>query len=159
MSAQRRERAVPSHIGEKLLRTASVDEQSCLRSDRKLNRNGYVYVYWRKSGVRHAAGGYRATWEFLNGRIVPEGLELDHLCRNRWCINPTHLEPVTHAENVRRGEGGIRERNRTRCPSGHLYEGANLIVRDGRRYCRMCTNRANRPYRARVKARQIEVAA
>lgn len=45
---------------------------------------------------------YRHNWIEKNGP-VPEGMELDHLCRNRWCINPDHLEPVTHAENVRRG--------------------------------------------------------
>ena len=50
---------------------------------------------------------HRALWEILVG-LVPEGLELDHLCRNRACANPDHLEPVTRSENVRRGRAGRR---------------------------------------------------
>lgn len=162
MTAQPRDReraVIPDGWGEELLRSASAEDGGCLRSNRKLNRTGYVYLWWRTPGARYTTGGHRATWEFLNGRPVPVGLELDHLCRNRWCINPTHLEPVTHAENVRRGECGIHQRSRTHCPSGHPYEGDNLIVRRGGRYCRICMNHANRVYRARVKARQLEVSA
>lgn len=67
---------------------------------------------------------------------VPEGLELDHLCRNRACCNPDHLEPVTHLENVRRGESHGKE---TCCPQGHPYEEGNLYKdKLSRRYCRTC---------------------
>jgi hypothetical protein len=48
------------------------------------------------------AKSHRVTYELLVGPI-PEGLELDHTCRNTGCVNPAHLEPVTHAENIRRG--------------------------------------------------------
>lgn len=49
---------------------------------------------------------HRWAWEFTNGPI-PDGLEIDHLCRNRACVRPTHLEPVTHAENVRRAMASV----------------------------------------------------
>jgi len=70
--------------------------------------------------------------------VVPQGLELDHLCRVSHCVRPEHLEAVTHAENVRRGNGGSRPR--VACPKGHRYEGDNVYVRpDGRgRDCRTC---------------------
>ncbi len=81
---------------------------------------------------------------------VPEGLELDHLCRVRACCNPAHLEPVTHAENVRRGERA----NRTHCPAGHEYNEANtqVVRRDPshrqpyQRLCRACKREKMRQY-------------
>ena len=60
--------------------------------------NGYGLV--RRGGVMRRA--HRWAWEQVNGSI-PDGLVMDHLCRNRPCVNPAHVEPVTQAENVRRG--------------------------------------------------------
>lgn len=67
---------------------------------------------------------------------IPEGLELDHLCRNRRCVNPEHLEPVTHAENMRRFSW-----KRTVCLHGHAFEGDNVkILSNGCRVCRVCND-------------------
>ena len=78
---------------------------------------------------------HRWVWEHLVGPI-PNGLEIDHLCRKPRCVNPDHLEPVTHAENMRRGFGN---RRKTHCPQGHPYSGPNLFI-DSRRFrcCRLC---------------------
>lgn len=70
----------------------------------------------------------------LSGGQIPDGYELDHLCRNRRCVRPDHMEPVTHAVNMQRGLQGMK----AHCPQGHAYEGENLIVYRGRRYCRAC---------------------
>ncbi len=90
---------------------------------------------------------HRAVWMTLHGPIT-EGLELDHLCRNPACYNPTHLEPVTRSVNTRRGVGPTilagRQTSKTHCPQGHPYAGENLIRRsDGARACRSCKNASN----------------
>lgn len=101
--------------------------------------------YGRASvGGRRENGGrlvqvHRAVYEVLVGPI-PEGLELDHLCGNRACYNPAHLEPVTHRENLLRGAGiAARNARKTECPHGHPYDEANtFITRRGTRSCRTC---------------------
>ncbi|QCX81109.1 hypothetical protein C9F11_37630 [Streptomyces sp. YIM 121038] len=85
---------------------------------------------------------HRVVYEHAVGE-VPAGLELDHLCRVPACCNPKHLEPVTHAENVRRGIAVQRRREtaaaKTHCPSGHPYSGANLRITPlGTRRCKAC---------------------
>lgn len=89
---------------------------------------------------------HRVVYERLVGP-VPDGLELDHLCREQHCVNPDHLEPVTHQENVRRGFAGAVARAKTHCMRGHLLAGENVRFRqNGTRQCRACQNE-----RARVQ--------
>jgi hypothetical protein len=104
--------------------------------------NGYGQFF---AGSNQRA--HRIAFSLLVGPI-PSGLELDHLCRNPICVNPAHLEPVSHAENLRRsptvGRTGKRPKM-THCPKGHPLEGSNLYVRPtGRRgrQCRMCRDTA-----------------
>jgi ferredoxin-like protein FixX len=69
----------------------------------------------------------------LAGIAVPTGFEVDHLCRQRCCVNPQHLDVVTHRENIARAAALI-----VACPAGHPYSGSNLSVRNGKRVCREC---------------------
>lgn len=81
---------------------------------------------------------HRWAYQLLIGPI-PEGLTLDHLCRVRHCVNPEHLEPVTNAENVRRGEGiTARQSRQDRCLRGHLYAQHGAVTKKGWRQCRAC---------------------
>lgn len=86
---------------------------------------GYGRI-WDGHRMAHA---HRVVYE-LNVGPIPDGLELDHLCRVRHCVNPAHLEPVTHAENVRRGAGGVLKQT---CPQGHA-----LLGEVGERRCEIC---------------------
>jgi hypothetical protein len=87
---------------------------------------------------------------------IPDGMELDHLCRRRACINPAHLEPVTHAENVRRGNAPTMIVKRTNiCKKGlHKLAGDNVIqTSDGCRTCRACRAEAQRAWYLRKLAK------
>jgi hypothetical protein len=65
---------------------------------------------------------------------VPDGMVVDHLCRNTLCVNPSHLEMVTPGENTRRGVKSPKRR----CPYGHEYSPENTLVRSGKKVCRVC---------------------
>lgn len=89
---------------------------------------------------------------------VTHGLVVDHLCRNTRCVNPDHLEEVTHAENVRRGNGGLHQRSKTHCPRGHEYDAENTGRQKSGRYCRKCDRAKHRRYedqnREQINARR-----
>lgn len=83
---------------------------------------------------------HRVSYELVHGAI-PLGLQLDHLCRNIECVNPTHLEPVTHRINQLRGIGPVAiNAAKTHCVRGHELTGDNLYIRKdtGARVCRSC---------------------
>ncbi len=114
---------------------------SCLLFTGSKNQGGYGHV---------SIGGnvfmvHRVIWEYLRGKI-PDGKEIDHLCKNRSCINVNHLEPVTRRENILRSNApsGIKSRQ-TLCKYGHdLMDPTNTIImiRNGNpnRHCRLCLN-------------------
>jgi hypothetical protein len=107
-------------------------------------RKGYGAI-WDGTRTREA---HIVAYETLIGP-VPDGLQLDHLCRVRSCWNPAHLEPVTCRVNLLRGVGVSAQAARaTHCPYGHPYAGANLYVYpDGHRGCRACNRDWQKRYR------------
>lgn len=118
-----------------------------------LRPNGYGRMWYRGKSL----SAHRTSYEYFVGPI-PEGLELDHLCRVPRCINPAHLEPVTQQENWLRSHALTRKnRDLTECPKGHPYEGHNLVVRerDGARVCRRCRNDRAIAYSRRRRLREV----
>lgn len=112
-----------------------------------ISPDGYPNLRFRG---QHVKSCHRIVWELTHGPISQAGLHVDHLCRNRMCCNPSHLELVTHKENWRRGiaPSAINAR-KTECAKGHPLSGDNLIIgrrRNGNQFrqCRICCNLGRR---------------
>lgn len=100
---------------------------------------GWFRLGSRTDGSRKQLPAHRVAYTMVAGEI-PDGFVIDHLCRNRLCCNPEHLEPVTHRENILRGNGACARHARlTHCKHGHPYDEANTR-RDthGHRRCSAC---------------------
>jgi hypothetical protein len=115
----------------------------------------FGYGYFRVDGKTHYV--HRLVYQ-LAGRIIPTGKELDHLCRVPACCNPDHVEPVTHAINVSRGNWFIvKNAAKTHCPKGHSLTDALIHLHAGRkpsRDCRECARiRGNDYYRRKCATR------
>jgi hypothetical protein len=109
-------------------------------------RYGYFSTGSRTDGTRTLVLAHRMAYELQRGPIGKK--EIDHLCRNTLCVNPSHLEPVTHRVNMRRGAWG----SRTHCPSGHKYTRSNTatyVRLDGSRN-RICITCRREAYRRRI---------
>lgn len=121
---------------------------------------------WRGSatstgyGQLHVKGSprkaHRLSYEHFKGRI-PDGLQIDHLCRQPFCVNPDHLEAVTNRENTLRGTAGDAQLARTHCPSGHEYTESNTRRWRGRRHCKTCNRAAGARYRARKRREREQI--
>ncbi|MGL5935300.1 MAG: HNH endonuclease signature motif containing protein [Cetobacterium sp.] len=117
---------------------------SCWKWERAKDGKGYGKL--KRNGKYLLS--HRYFYETCFGQ-VPKGLELDHLCRNRWCCNPDHLEAVTPRENKLRGQSPAAQcARRLKCPRGHYYD----RVVSGTRRCRRCDRAAGRRYYARKTA-------
>lgn len=117
---------------------------SCWVWSGSVGRDGYIRYSVKDVGTFYA---HRLSYYFLVGEI-PKGMTIDHLCRNRSCLNPRHLEVVPFHINARRGNCiSSINRQKTHCIRGHKLSGKNLYIRkSGHRRCYKC----NKMYRTRA---------
>lgn len=120
----------------------------CIYPNSKSRTDGYALMYYAPK--KKAIKAHRAAWMLVNGPI-PKGMVLDHLCRDRACINVEHLRVVTQQENIMAGLHNID--NRTHCNKGHLFEGNIMVRKSGKRECAECNRvRARANYAKKVGA-------
>lgn len=127
------------------------DSNGCMRWTGAHVANGYGQIRYDGRVVY----AHRVAYELMRGPI-PEGLYIDHLCRVRDCVNPEHLEPVTHKENIMRGEApqklwGVQS-VKTHCPRNHPYSEENTYRYQGEHQCRTCKRDRKRERRAAKRA-------
>jgi hypothetical protein len=132
----------------RLLKSADTSRDDCWRWTGKVSRDGY--------GRMSVAGRYRIVHRLAHDvwiGPIPEGLEVDHLCQVKLCINPAHLEAVTHRENMHRQPRIGALLAQTECVHGHDYTAENTM-RDtrGNRRCRTCHNARERARKAAKRA-------
>lgn len=126
-------------LAERIQANISVSPTGCWIWLRHIDPGGYASIGVPRDGKLRTTIAHRVSYETFVGPI-PDGLQLDHLCRVRHCVNPAHLEPVTARENSLRGLTIPAENARkTHCDSGHPFDQANThIGPTGHRRCRSC---------------------
>jgi len=140
--------ALPPVISSKM----AEQDTGCWMWTAAVSADGYGSIKWQGDTWR----AHRLTYELLVGPI-PDGLHIDHLCRNTLCVNPAHLEPVTPRTNTLRGTNrAAANARKTHCERGHELVGTNLIPRpNGHRTCRTCKQASDAAAYERKKIRRL----
>ena len=125
---------IPQRVIDRVLSRVRDTADGCVETNYSTGSHGYGQIGWHDEDRRRMALTHRVAWIAKNGPI-PEGMTVDHICRNRKCLNVEHLRLLTNSENA--SDNGFR--SRTHCPAGHPYAGPNLYIDPtGGRRCRTC---------------------
>lgn len=124
-------------------------EGGCQISTYSTASHGYAQIGWYDDdGRRYGTLCHRAVWTLVNGQI-PDGMTIDHVCKNRRCVNIDHLRMLSNFENARRTAG--RDWPVGECINGHSNE--HLTFEGGKWRCRLCRRQWQRQYRAKNRDR------
>jgi hypothetical protein len=139
--------SIYSSVEEKFLVSFDKEESGCWVWKGARGYKGYGALSFRGK----ITPAHRYSYEYYKGPI-PQGLVIDHLCRNTFCVNPDHLEPVSTKTNLLRGISfSAKNAVKTHCKYGHPFEGDNLRLSNGGRICRTCRRESGRKCDAKRK--------
>lgn len=99
-----------------------------------MKENGYGTFGYAEGDMRYA---HRVAYELFHG-LIAEGMVIDHLCRNRDCVNPDHLDQVPQSLNLLRGDNRWHKKHRTTCRAGHQFTAENTYLNSEGRRCLTC---------------------
>lgn len=137
---------IPDRVAERAAAKYTEDENGCRISTYSTASHGYAQIGWQEGRRRAVVTAHRAAWVYANGRQVPDGMTIDHICKTKRCVNPSHLRTMENYENARRTFG--RDWKDGTCINGHsnelLYQQPN-----GRWRCPPCDREAKARWRAR----------
>ena len=123
-------------------------ETDCWEWQRTLS-GGYGVMHGQPITEKRQESAHRFSWFYFFGTYPDKGLHIDHLCSNKKCVNPNHLEPVTPHENMNVRGNSISYQNslKTECKNGHPYDRDNTRTNCyGWRYCKLCRTKTDRRY-------------
>jgi hypothetical protein len=119
----------------------------CWEWTARVEPNGYAKFMVKEGGKWRSIWAHIVSYTIFRGE-VPTGLQLDHICRNRSCVNPEHLRAVTQKVNILSSESPIAKiAARQTCANGHAYTEENTRMYRGMRYCRTCKREHDARYR------------
>lgn len=141
---------IPDHVAKRAAENYVTDDHGCQLSTYSIGSHGYPQIGWNLAGSRRTTTAHRAAWVNARGQIA-EGMTVDHICKNRRCVNVDHLRLLTNFENARRTNG--RDWKLGECVNGHLNEFLKTEP-SGKRKCMKCNliHQANYRMRRKVKA-------
>lgn len=142
---------IPERVARRALERHVVEMTTgCHISTYSTASHGYAQIGWMDKSGRGVVTAHRAAWVAANGHQIPDGMTVDHTCKNKTCVNPDHLRLLSNFENARRTSG--RDWPLGECAHGH--PNSRLIKRSGRWACRDCSARWQRDYLARKRSRE-----
>lgn len=140
---------IPPRVAERAATRYKV-EGECWISTYSTASHGYAQIGWQDGDYRQAVTAHRAAWVYHNEKQIPDGHTVDHMCKNRKCVNPKHLRVLSNFENARRTFG--TDWDIGTCKHGHSND--ELRWRGKKLVCRVCSAQWQRDYRAR-KAQKV----
>ena len=143
---------IPARVAERAITSVVVTDEGCWISTYSLGSHGYAQIGWHDSGRTRMTTAHRAAWVHAHGEQIPESMTVDHLCKQKRCVNPDHLRLLSNFENARRTSG--RDWPEGECINGHPNNELRTQP-SGKRVCRACQSVWNRRYIEKQQAASV----